>query len=402
MGMYKHYLMQQQSQGWSSVGDKFVCSKCFEDYAIKKFIKTHAEATNCDYCGNTSKAPVAASLDEVLGFIADGLHREYEDPCNGVSYDSYEGGYLLPVTDTGDLFCELGFGNGPQKLFDDLVRAFSDSQWVQADPYGDLPCDALRYSWEQFSEQVKHRTRFVFYRLNTRRDWEHHSEPYTILESLSQIVTTLGLIATLPVASRIIRARQHSSSKVYNRAGQLGTAPKEFASQSRMSPAGIPMFYGALDEMTTFKEVFQMDTAKDTVTFGSFKTLKPLQLLDLSNLPKIPSMFDEKDYSRRMPLLFMHDFEADVTKPIIKDGLEHIEYVPTQIVAEHFRHVFKQSNGTPLDGILYRSSRAPTEICVALFCTKDECTDDITATGKKLALFSVSRKTINFATQTFV
>lgn len=358
-------------------------------------VKFRPNATPSSYCGETAAEPIAAEMDEVLSFISEGLHREYEDPIEQVGYDSGEGGWQMRVTSTHELFVDLGFGNGPTGLFDDLVHAFTDCQWVQKDPHDDLPCDALRYSWEEFCEQVKHQTRFVFYKLKTRAEWERTSEPYEILESLGHIVSELELITTLPAGSVVVRARQHSSAKTYTTASELGTAPKERASQSRMSPAGIPMFYGAFDEVTSFREMHVADETRDTVTFGVFKTLRPLQVLDLSKLPEVPSMFDESRYHKRMPLIFMRGFERDATKPVTKDGMEHIEYVPTQIVAEHFRHVFRQADGTRLDGILYRSSRNAGGICVALFCPQDDCTDDLAATKKTLGLVTVNRKAVD-------
>ena len=237
--------------------------------------------------------------------------------------------------------------------------------------------------------------------MKTKKDWEHTSEPYEILESLGGIVTQLELIMTFPVGSSVVRARQHSSAKTYTTASQLGTAPEERASQSRMSPAGIPMFYGALDETTAFSEICVADETRDAVTFGVFKSLRPLQILDLSKLPAVPSMFDEEHYAARMPLIFMHGFEEDATKAVTKDGMEHIEYVPTQIVAEHFRHVFRQPDGKCLDGIFYRSSKNSNGICVALFCSQGDCSDDLSVTDKTLGLVTFTRKTVDTKNLTF-
>jgi len=397
MSHSKRQLERQMDEEWGSVGKKFACPDCFDDYAIKQFVTANAVANECSYCENTADKPIAAEMDEVISFISAGIHREYEDPVHGVSYESAEGGYQMAVTDTYDLFWELEIHNN-DKIFEDLVQAFSDYQWVQKDPYGALPCDELRYNWEDFCEQVKHIARFVFYKLKTKEDWEHSSEPYEILESLGNIATNLKLITVFPAGSTVVRARQHSSANTYTTAAQLGTAPKERASQSRMSPAGIPMFYGAFDEATSFSEIHVPDETRDTVTFGVFKTLRPLQVLDLSKLPEVPSMFDQSRYHKRMPLIFMRGFEEDATKSVTKDGMEHIEYVPTQIVAEHFRHVFRQPDGTRLDGILYRSSRNAGGICVALFCTQDDCTNDLAATGKTLGLAKVNRRAVGTKT----
>ena len=42
--------------------------------------------------------------------------------------------------------------------------------------------------------------------------------------------------------------------------------------------------------------------------------------------------------------------------PLKKNGMEHIEYVPSQVVSEYFALVFDVSNGECLDGILYPSA----------------------------------------------
>ena len=42
----------------------------------------------------------------------------------------------------------------------------------------------------------------------------------------------------------------------------------------------------------------------------------------------------------------------------MRDDKVHIKYVPTQVVTEFVRHLLKGAQGEPLDGILYRSSRA--------------------------------------------
>jgi hypothetical protein len=64
---------------------------------------------------------------------------------------------------------------------------------------------------------------------------------------------------------------------------------------------------------------------------------------------------------------FLHEFEQDLVKPVARDGMEHVDYVPTQIVTEFFRHRFRLSDGASLDGIMYRSSRTGQPACVLFF-----------------------------------
>ncbi len=365
-------------EGWSSVPDKFVCAKCFDDEGIRAFINGAATARRCSYCHRFGRTELAAEMDEVLSFIATCLNREYERPEDGLGRDneSESGWALITPTDTWDLFCDFGFGNGPEELFEDLVGAFSDRQWVQKDPYGSLPCDSLRYTWEAFSRQVKHEMRFMFFKAKTQEDYDHEPEPHEILDSLEQISIELDLIRTKPQGFSIQRARQHESSVVVASVEDIGPPPEERASQSRMSPAGIPMFYGASDAQTAFAEVFENKPARDKVTFGTFVALRPLRLLDLTGLPSPPTIFcEEGAYPTRMPLIFMRNFVTDAMKPIVRDGREHIDYVPTQVVSEYFRHLFRCEDGQPLDGILYPSSKSANETCFTLFCTIDECAE---------------------------
>ena len=43
-----------------------------------------------------------------------------------------------------------------------------------------------------------------------------------------------------------------------------------------MSAAGVPMFYGAIDENTAFAETFNpIATTKNVVSFGIFRTTRP-------------------------------------------------------------------------------------------------------------------------------
>jgi hypothetical protein len=379
MGMAKRFFMRQEEEGWRSVGDKYVCPKCFEDYAIQDFIRSSASEKCCSYCGKRSRSPIAAEMDEVLSFIARGLHREYEDPAENVGRDNEsESGWAIEPQDTYDLFCDLGFGDGPEELFQDLVSSFSDCQWVQRNPYGLLACDEWRYSWEEFSNQVKHKCRFVFFEVATRgsSDWE--PEPHTILPTLGRLVTEQGLVKTVPVAQRVFRVRQHDGSKPIKLAADIGTPPPASAIQSRMSGAGIPMFYGASDEKTAMAETVQPSTVKPFVTVGQFESIRPLQLLDLTNLPDVPSLFDEARYEFRMPLIFLSCFVDEVAKPIARDGHEHVDYIPTQIVAEYFRHLFRLADGSKLDGVIYPSSKSASGICYTVFCEQESCCDSPT------------------------
>jgi HEPN/RES N-terminal domain 1/RES domain len=384
---------------------RFVCPACVDDYAVQAFIADNAEEHQCSYCDAQPDGdgdPIAAPFQDVAVFIRKGIEREYEAPENSVGWDSGEGGWQgVEPMDARDLMDQVGLESSNQEFLEDLCDELNDQEWVHQDPYV-LPLDeAMHYSWERFSDQVKHKTRFVFFKVVTTTG-EFDSEPYSILDEIGRILCRmLDLVRILPAGTRLIRARQHPAADNPATAKELGSPPKELASQSRMSSAGIPMFYAADSEATAFAETFTDNPAKPHLTFGVFQALRELRLLDLTDIPSVPSIFDEEAAATRNALSFINSFEADVTAPIPDDHSAHYLYVPTQVVAEYFRHVFALPDGGKLDGIVFNTSRGPGGKCYTLFADANQCTDSPADTSKTLVLLSHPKNTIDFTTGTF-
>jgi hypothetical protein len=134
-----------------------------------------------------------------------------------------------------------------------------------------------------------------------------------------------------------------------------------------MSPAGISMFHGAFARETCVSETYDLSGKNHHGTFSVFKNLRELTLLDMTKVPPTPSVFELESREMRHNIRFLHSFLQDFTKPVAKDGREHIEYVPTQVISEYVRHVLKLG-GNRVDGIVYSSSRRKGhEACVLFF-----------------------------------
>lgn len=413
MGRAKEFYMQQMEQGWSSVGAKWVCAKCFEDEAIREFIKEQASRKRCSYCARFSRNALAAAMDEVLGFIAAGINFEYEDAANSVHYESAEGGYTLPTMDSWELLEEIDLKVKNEDLREDLQRAFFGCPWVHKDPYGDLWCDALRYSWEAFSDLVKHRTRFVFFRVSTADRSFGESEPYEFLDSLRNAVSDTNLVRTIGPGQKWFRAHQHPVAETLSGAARLGPPSPKFASHNRMSPAGISMLYVSGDSATSVDEVRLGPPSGITFTIAEFENTRPLRILDLSSIEAVPSLFDPERRHMRMALIFLRHFAEEISKPI-SDVEKPYEYVPTQVLTEYFRHLFHQpreirlpffpapfdegskSEPSPsstyietypqLDGIAFRSSKRRGGVNYTLFIEPEMCGDSVTDSGVVMVL----------------
>jgi hypothetical protein len=203
-----------------------------------------------------------------------------------------------------------------------------------------------------------------------------------MLDRLSNEISGLeeetDLIKVLGTEENIFRVRIHNCNKKLSTAEKLGTAsPKEAKYSNRMSPSGIPMFYGAYDPETALKEVIDLKKIAPwkIATIATFKTLKNIKVLDLSKLPQVPSLFDPRMRHLRSSIIFLRGFVSELSKPINKDGAEHIEYVPTQIFTEYIRHLYKDQRGDSLNGINYLSSKSTGGISCVLFIEKNQCCD---------------------------
>ena len=76
----------------------------------------------------------------------------------------------------------------------------------------------------------------------------------------------------------------------------------------------------------------------------------------------------------------MIDFISDFTKAIQRSGYEHIDYVPTQIVTEYFRHVFKIGDQINIDGIIYPSSKNEGKKAIVIVNMGSENTELVVCT----------------------
>jgi hypothetical protein len=372
MGRAKAAWLEEQERGYYSIGDKYVCASCFSDYAIAGFIEENCVNDVCSYCGKTGEENIAADINEVMELIVEGLRQEWGDPNDeGMSYESAEGGWLGEVLDSWELlFDRISLGVEDDNLMSDIHESIADKQWCQKNLYGLLPDAELIFDWDQFSRSLKHLSRYVFFRMGENDEGGLQGRtPYLILEDLGKFAIDLNLVQELSKGTKIIRARIHDCSIKFNTIQEMGPpSPQNAIYSNRMSAAGIPMFYGSADQETVIAETYQPNKGKSPcVSLATFTVKQPLKVLDLTKIPDIPSLFDRDRREIRPACIFIQSFLQDITKPIEKDGREHIEYVPTQVVTEYFRHIFKDSDEEKVMGIMYPSAVHDGGISYALF-----------------------------------
>ncbi len=356
--------------------DKTVCYHCVEEDFLAGYIRANAKQTICSYCHRTSSHAIAVPFDDLMAIIQETVAAEYEDAANSVPYDSREGGYQLPTLDTSEMLYELALSSPSDALMSDIVDSLPDVPWVTHDPMRLTRLEALSYGWEDFCRRIKHETRYLFFQRHQPDPDPEDIPPSRMLRALGQVIRELTITATLPAGTTLFRVRQHEPSESPSTLADLGPPPVEAARYSnRMSPAGISMLYASLDPLTAAQETLERDnTTRTMVTTGEIVVTWDLRVLDLTRLPPIPSVFDRSIDSRtRHGIAFIHAFRRELTQPVQKDGREHIEYVPSQVVTEYLRYRYRPTTGGRLSGILYPSSVLIGGNNCVLFISNADC-----------------------------
>ena len=255
-----------------------------------------------------------------------------------------------------------------------VVDLFDDDEWCKQDIYHLDGAELYVLSWKQFCETVKHESRF-FLRKSDSDDWTSETIPvHQMMDTVGHIaLQTAGLVSVLPAGTQIVRIRKHRATVTPTTWRDLGPPPEDVAPSNRMSPTGIAMFYAALEEATARAEMEADDLSiRDRLTRAIWRNTRDIRILDLTAIPEIiPSMFS-LPRSQREGLIFLQRFLEDVRMPVRHDGRERIDYVPTQIVTEYFRHGTTLDDLQGLEGIVYPSVQQPGGRSIVIFVSQDD------------------------------
>lgn len=383
MGKEKNAMIEADDRGWTEP-EGYVCPDCVEDEYLKNIIRYYACRRECDYCGTRTRKHSAAPVAEIMEPIGDTVFTWFNNPEDaGEFWDSEDDCYISgdEAIDTKDMLKSLSL-ECHEQLFEDITDAFINEYWVETANghwLGSHPHELMTYAWEQFADIVKHESRYFFQQTpssfaDQEDDYESAQQenynPANFLPTLDKLVKKLRLFDTLPIGKTLFRARPQEEENPFPlNAKELGAPPSKYSRAGRMNPAGISYLYLAFEQETALAEVHQGNQSLQTA-IGQFKTQRELQVLDLTVLPEKPSIFNVQRYTELVGLFFIDKFISEITKPVTKDGSEHIEYVPSQVVSEYFALVFHLEDGKRLDGIKYPSSVRSGSHNLVLFPTE--------------------------------
>jgi hypothetical protein len=399
MGRLKDRMIHEDDLGCSLGSDKAVCTKCIEDKELAEVVRANPTDEACSFCGKKRKE--VGEFSSVVERIALALNLDYSKPEEELFRDrESDTGWAGNIMDISEVLNEVDFETADWSIMEEIHSAFSDRQFCDRD-YGLMrPNERRRAGWERFKRAVKHQRRYTFWSMGDDDNEPDHPDSLPVgemLEEVGKIIREADMITEVEEGDGFLRVRAHETGKPFKRDSELSPPPEEFSVQAnRMSPAGVPMFYGSEDWLTACVETVEPtnDPAK-SVSGGRFRAMRSLMLLDLIDIPKPPSYFDIEQRELRLGLLFLRQFAHDLAKPIERNDRAHIEYVPTQAFTEYVRFQMKTDEGKAIDGIRYRSSRNGKP-CVVLFCGQDECVEEPNAYGvtQWLSLEASSVKTV--------
>jgi len=349
-----------------NIDEKRACQSCINDRYIYNNLKKYGEMSECSYCQQRRKT---ISVKEIAEELEDGITTEYTQ-CGMEYYNPVNGKYTIPTVELEYIL--YGVYSCRDDLFEDICSYIETDGWYERDDeyFGDKEDISAVYNkeWKTFCHIVKYETRYVFF--NQWNEDQEDERAKNILEFISKAVEKLDLIKEIPPQMGFYRGRTHcTKDKAFSSDKQLAAPPACRAKPNRMSAEGISIFYGANDVKTALAEIY--NGTEPYATIAQFKNNHKLWLLDLSKVlsMKLPSLFDRKNRDKRGYIRFFKDFITMLISPV--DNTPAIEYVPTQILTEYFRHVY--SFGCMFDGIIYPSVKNPHGKCYALFFNHEQC-----------------------------
>ncbi|SIN14366.1 RES domain-containing protein [Micromonospora cremea] len=374
MGWAKEREYELFTRGFGETGDQAVCLECLTDEGLVGEVRDILDEPQCSFCGakaGDDGAPIAVDFERFMYVVMDGVNFIYGLANDeGVPFD--EGDWVGgPVLDSYDVVEDICGYAAKENVVEAIQEVVDHNAWTYRNYQLLQPDRAMRLGWDEFCQRIKHETRFLF--MAIPQSPSLMPDEFTSVEfmaRLMEIISTSGALVKVPAGRVFWRGRLVGDSKLprYG-AKELGSPPPDKASANRMSPAGISMFYGSDDIETVVAEI-GAHGSRSHAAVGSFETTKPLTMLNLAALPAVPSIFTESGRESYYDLRFLHDFGADLRKPVVLDGREHIDYVPTQVVTEYLRWMSPEQ----VDGILSSSSQNEGTNCV-IFCGPEGCVD---------------------------
>lgn len=218
--------------------------------------------------------------------------------------------------------------------------------------------------WNEFCKSIQHGQRFF----NDRaKEFLEEIFDGIHLQRASQRSNPVFEIMPGSPESRIFRVRTVDNVEERKLIAQdiprhMGPPPSRLRRPGRMNPSGIVAFYAAFDYETCIAEM--RPSVGSIIVGAQFDITQPLWVLDTTRFAgpfKEPNLFSKDHVKRTAQWRFMQRFMHEIAQPISRSD-EHLDYIPTQAVAEYLlnHHQFHMGGQKHrIEAIIYRSAQHP-------------------------------------------
>ncbi|MEW5686901.1 MAG: RES family NAD+ phosphorylase [Pseudomonadota bacterium] len=347
-----------------------VCPECFTQPGLKariiKLRPTESEGP-CDAHPHLKGVPIKTVAD-----VVDPVFRELYvgAPDDGNSWATGRGDILVDVLYdlTGAADDDILHAMIEQLMEDDDYwppdgeEAFYDPEYR----YISMPQDFGHHAvfWSNFCKSLMYGQRFfngdaeryltgIFKGVQQQRNAEGQGPIYLIQPDDPQATFFRARFADTLKDAREIKAKLSE---------RLGPPPERARRAGRLNPSGIAAFYGAFDLETCIAEL--RPNVGRGVIGAQFRITEPICVLDTTRFdaaPKSPNLFAAGALPRARQWRFMRVFMDEIAKPVSEDDA-HLDYLPTQAVAEFLNGRFKvklAGEHRAVDAIIFRSAQRP-------------------------------------------
>lgn len=387
MGIAKDRWISDISRGFYGKDNCYVCSKCLYDHHLKACAVGSDDIATCNYCGSITNV---LSFNELMTKVISAIELSHQDVGEaGMPWSEDDYGWKHAVSDGYDIVDSLDVITENESLISDIRASISDRQWVNLNYYYPTRSEMLIRSWQAFVELVKHRRRYTFFLETEPPSDEWRYGPAQLFSHSVSLAEDLSMIREICPDDIVYRARMQPHGEEYTSVSSLGPPAAALARvANRMSPAGIPMFYGSFDETTAMMEVVHTLTAHHplAIKIAPFSPISCMRVLDLTHIPSLPSPFSDADNWQIEYLRFLRQFAEAVSEPIRRDGSENSEYVPTQVFSEYVRYQHLDSDIPQIFGILYPSAVVDGGASCVFYLSQSDCYDQGTSNNAEIGL----------------
>lgn len=351
-----------------NAADIMICSDCVYMASLKKFVQNNGSRVVCNYC----KSPGNCVRDSVLSELMREKAYKVLVPTDHLS--SYEQGMVFECgSDTPHIF-ELWefFEDYSRYACDEFMESFIQDLPSENDETGNTVLYALDDGsldeindfdkrWEEFLSSISNQSRF--FNRNAKKFLDDLFQVLLNGDNLDQsVINTFN--HDIPVyRARVAPDKETLKDIQESPTSHLGPTPSCFASNQRMSPEGISVFYGALDRETCISEIRPL--VGDNVVSCEFRVLSEIHLLDLNKLISFEADFDvfhDAYLQHSHAKEFFKELVFQMSRPARRGNTN--KYLPTQVVFEYFSVKY----GHQIDGVMYSSvQQDQSGECIALF-----------------------------------